>query len=343
MHRTPSAHLEASAEASSEAMTGSPVASAGSRAAGYSRPARLLGVSALAALTLAACGGDDDDSGSSNAEADVETELSLDLSDDVELQNPGTLQICSDVPYPPFEYNDDDGNIVGFDIDLAEGFAEVFGADLEVVQQGFEGIQSGVALDANSCDLAISGMTITDERAGNMLFSEPYLDDNLALLVAVDSDLESQDDLDGVTVGVQADTTGADFAEEQGYDIREYPDSGLLIQGLESGQVDAAIGNISILGYQAGENPDFEFAEEIDTGEQLGVAARTDNQQLIDAVDETLAEMESSGYMDEIEEKWFESGDTPEEAGEDAEDSEDADTEDSEDAESSEDTDDEDA
>ncbi len=340
MHRTPSAHQETSAEASTEAMTGSPAVSAGSRAGGYSRPARLLGVSALAALTLAACGGDDDDSGSSNAEADVETELSLDLSDDVELQNPGTLQICSDVPYPPFEYNDDDGKIVGFDIDLAEGFAEVFGADLEVVQQGFEGIQSGVALDANSCDLAISGMTITEERAGNMLFSEPYLDDNLALLVAVDSDLESQDDLDGITVGVQADTTGADFAEEQGYDIREYPDSGLLIQGLESGQVDAAIGNISILGYQAGENPDFEFAEEIDTGEQLGVAARTDNQQLIDAVDETLAEMESSGYMDEIEEKWFESGDTPEEAEEDAEDSEDADTDDSEE---SEDTDDEDA
>ena len=288
-------------------------------------PAQLVrgfGVFSIAALALTACGneGDDDDGGDADAESQVQTELDLEV-DDVELINPGTLTVCSDVPYPPFEYYDEEGAVVGFDIDIAEGFADVLGAELEVVQTSFEGIQSGVALDASSCDLAISGMTITEERAGNMLFSEPYLDDNLGLLVAGDSGLGSLEDIDdSVTVAVQADTTGEAYAEEQGYEIRAYPDSGLLIQGLESGQTEAAIGNISILGYQAGEDDSTEFVEEIDTGEQLGVAAQLENQELIDAVDEILAEMDSSGYMAEIEELWFGSGETPEEGDADEED-----------------------
>ncbi|WP_261624063.1 ABC transporter substrate-binding protein [Nesterenkonia marinintestina] len=288
--------------------------------------AKVLGLASISALALTACGGDDgggDDGdqpaeGEAEAEAQVEADLDVDVeSDDLQLIEDGTLKVCSDVPYPPFEYFDDNGDVVGFDIDIAQGIADVLEVELEVVQTGFEGIQSGVALNSESCDLAISGMTITEERAGNMLFSEPYLDDNLALLSPVEGDIDGLDALDGQTVGVQSDTTGADYAEGEGFDVREYPDSGLLLQGLESGQVDAAIGNISILGYQAGENPDFGFDEEIDTGEQLGVAAQSDNQDLIDAVDEILAEMDSSGYMDDIEEQWFGDGETPEE-GEDA-------------------------
>jgi len=265
--------------------------------------AKAVGVSALAALALTACGG-----GEETEASDGEQQM---------LNNEGTLQVCSDVPYPPFEYFDDEGTIVGFDIDIAEAIAESIDAELEVVQTGFEGIQSGVALDAGTCDLAISGMTITEERAGNMLFSEPYLDDNLGLMAATSADVSSLDDLEGLTVGVQTETTGADYATEAGYDVRDYPDSGLLIQGLESGQVDAAIGNISILGYQAGESDTAEFIEEIDTGEQLGMAAATGNDQLIDAVNEALAEMEASGEMQEIEDRWFRDGDTPEEAEED--------------------------
>lgn len=260
--------------------------------------AQAVGASALAALVLTACGGDENGSG------DADQEM---------LNNAGTLQVCSDVPYPPYEYYDAEGEVVGFDIDIAEAIAESLDVELEIVQTGFEGIQSGVALDSNTCDLAISGMTITEERAGNMLFSEPYLDDNLGLLAATDADVASLEDLEGLTVGVQTETTGADYATEAGYDVRDYPDSGLLIQGLESGQVDAAIGNISILGYQAGESDTAEFIEEIDTGEQLGIAAQSENTELIDAVNEALAEMDSSGEMQELEDSWFREGDTPEE------------------------------
>lgn len=267
---------------------------------------KLFGVATVGALVLTACGNGDDD---------AETQGMLLDSD--------TLQVCSDLPYPPFEYYDADGEIVGFDMDIAEEIADELDVELEVIASSFDGIQSGVALNAQDCDMAISGMTITEERGENMLFSEPYLDDNLGLLAAADAGVDSLDDLDGVAVGVQQATTGADYAQEEGYDIREYEDSGLLIQGLESGQVDAAIGNISILGYQAGEDEAFTFVEEIDTGEQLGIAVQQDNTELHEAINDILADMD----LEEIEERWFHEGETPEE-GDDADaDADDADEE----------------
>ena len=287
-----------------------------------------LALASVAALTLTACGGGngDDEAEAADSEADVDTSVSIDA--EVETLNEGALQVCSDVPYPPFEYYDGDGNVVGFDIDIASAIAGALDLELEIIESSWDGIESGVALNAEDCDLAISGMTITEERSGNMLFSDPYLDDNLGLLATEDSGIESTDDLDGVTVGVQTATTGDVYASEDlGLDVVQYEDSGLMLQGLEAGQVEALIGNISIIGYQTGEDDQFVFAEEIDTGEQLGIAAQLDNQDLIDAVNEVLTQLESSGELDEIEQAWFHS-ETPEEGDVEDEDAEDADDED---------------
>lgn len=274
-----------------------------------------LALVSVAALALTACGDDGGDEDEAEAEAEVEADVEIDA--EVETLEEGVLQICSDVPYPPFEYYDEDGNVVGFDIDIATAISDALGLELEIIESSWDGIESGVALNAEDCDMAISGMTITEERAGNMLFSEPYLDDNLGLLATADSGIASTEDLDGTQVGVQAATTGHDYAEDElGLDVTQYEDSGLMLQGLDAGQVDAIVGNISIIGYQAGDDERFEFVEEIDTGEQLGIAAQLENQELIDAVDEVLAELESSGELEEIEDAWFRS-ETPEEAEDD--------------------------
>ncbi len=275
-----------------------------------------LALVSIAALAITACG---DNDAEEDAEPETEVEADVELDAEVETLEEGVLQICSDVPYPPFEYYDTDGNVVGFDIDIATAVSDALGLELEIIESSWDGIESGVALNAEDCDLAISGMTITEERAGNMLFSEPYLDDNLGLLATADSGISSTDDLDGVPVGVQSATTGHDYAEDElGLDVTQYEDSGLMLQGLDAGQVDAIVGNISIIGYQAGDDERFEFVEEIDTGEQLGIAAQLENQELIDAVNEVLAELTSSGTMEEIEDAWFRS-ETPEEAEDDDE------------------------
>ena len=287
-----------------------------------------LALASAATLALTACGdnGNEDDAEGADAETEVETDLGVDV--EAETLSEGVLQVCSDVPYPPFEYYDSEGDVVGFDVDVASAIADALGLELEIIESSWDGLESGVSLNAQDCDLTISGMTITEERSGNMLFSDPYLDDNLGLLATTDSGIESTEDLDGVTVGVQTATTGDVYAsEELGLDVVQYEDSGLMLQGLEAGQVEALIGNISIIGYQTGDSDEYVFAEEIDTGEQLGAAAELDNQQLIDAVNEVLAELDASGALEEMEQAWFES-DTPEEG--DAED-EDADSGDEDD------------
>ncbi|WP_191089861.1 ABC transporter substrate-binding protein [Nesterenkonia ebinurensis] len=288
-----------------------------------------LALASAAALVLTACG-DDDDNDEPEPETEVEAEVEIDA--EVETLEEGVLQVCTDVPYPPFEYYDTDGNVVGYDIDIAAAIAGALDLDLEIIESSWEGLESGIALESNDCDLVISGMSITEERAGNMLFSDPYLDDNLGLLATADSGIASTEDLDGVPVGVQNGTTGHAYAvEELGLDVTEYEDSGLLLQGVEAGQVDALIGNISIIGYQAGDDDAYEFVEEIDTGEQLGIAAHLDNQELIDAVNEVLAALDSEGTLEEIREAWFHSetpdeGDDPDEdAGDENDDAEDED------------------
>ncbi|NLS09000.1 amino acid ABC transporter substrate-binding protein [Nesterenkonia sp. MY13] len=290
-----------------------------------------LAAASIAALALTACGDDNGDDNGEDVDAESEVETDIDIDADVQTLEEGELQVCSDVPYPPFEYYDTDGNVVGYDIDIAAAIADALDLDLEIIESSWEGLESGIALESQDCDLVISGMTITEERAGNMLFSDPYLDDNLGLLAAAEAGITSLDDLEGASVGVQNGTTGHTYAEEElGLDVQQYEDSGLLLQGLEAGQVEALIGNISIIGYQAGDDDAFEFVEEIDTGEQLGIAAQQDNQELIDAVNEVLAALESEGLLEEIQQNWFHSDDTPDE-GEAEEDDDDDDNDEDED------------
>ncbi|MGQ1795970.1 ABC transporter substrate-binding protein [Kocuria oceani] len=259
--------------------------------------AATLSVLAVSALALSACsstGGGEEAGGEATG-------------GEISLINQGTLTVCSDIPYRPFEYTED-GETVGFDIDLVNNIAEDMGVETEFIRTAFEGIQSGVALDSDQCDLAASGMTITEERESVMDFSEPYLDDNLALLVAPDADIDSLADVEGKRVGVQQATTGETQAQENNAEVVQYEDSALMIQGLNTGDVEAVIGNISVMGPAITDNPELRLVEEIETGEQLGLAVKTGNTALLEQVNESLATMEENGTLEELEGKWLGTG-----------------------------------
>ena len=122
------------------------------------RSATTRALAAMAALALAAtaCGDDDTADPPENGEAVA----------DVDVIQEGTLTVCSDIPYPPFEFEDADApsGYSGFDMDLAQEIADRLALDLEVLEVGFDGLQSGATLAAGQCDLAVSAMTITEER-----------------------------------------------------------------------------------------------------------------------------------------------------------------------------------
>ncbi|MGX5358659.1 ABC transporter substrate-binding protein [Kocuria sp. KH4] len=259
--------------------------------------AATLSVLAASALALSACSST---GGGEEAGGDA-------TGGEISLINPGTLTVCSDIPYRPFEYTEN-GETVGFDIDLVNNIAEDMGVETEFIRTAFEGIQSGVALDSDQCDLAASGMTINEERESVMDFSEPYLDDNLALLVAPDADIDSVADVAGKRVGVQQATTGETQAQENNAEVVQYEDSALMIQGLNTGDVEAVIGNISVMGPAITDNPDLRLVEEIETGEQLGLAVKTGNTALLDQVNESLATMQEDGTLEELEGRWLGTG-----------------------------------
>jgi polar amino acid transport system substrate-binding protein len=221
------------------------------------------------------------------------------------LKDKAKLTICSDVPYAPFEFQDSSKNIVGFDVDLANAIAKDLKVTSDIKVTAFEQIKSGSALQSGDCDVAISSISITDERKTKMLFSDPYYADDLGLMVGPGSSITTVDQAKSVKVGVQAGTTGADYAKKLGISAVEYKDSGLLIQALQTGGVQAAIGNKSTLGYSAGQDSKLKFVQDFKTGENLGVAVKLGNQKLMDEINKTLKEYTSSGELDKSKTKWF--------------------------------------
>ncbi|WP_051224822.1 ABC transporter substrate-binding protein [Pseudoclavibacter soli] len=215
------------------------------------------------------------------------------------------LVACSEAQYAPFE-SIQDGKIVGIDADIAAEIAKDLNVELEHVNSGFEGLQSGADLDAKKCDIAISAITITDERATKMDFSEPYFSDNLAVVARADSGITSTAQAtDGqYKIVVQQGTTGEDLAEANGWNASGLEDAALAAQQVENGTADVLIDQIAPAKEHLAKYPDLKQVDTIETNEQYGIAIRKGNTDLLDSVNSTLDRIKSDGTLDSILSKW---------------------------------------
>ncbi len=224
----------------------------------------------------------------------------------------GKLTVCTHLPYEPFQYNEG-GEVVGFDVDLMDLVAKELDLEQEIFNTPFEKIETGVSMSQGDCDVAAAGMTITEDRAEVMDFSDPYFDATQALLVKNGSGFASLEDLSGKTLGVQTSTTGKLYAEENAPDdleLKVYEDLALLTAAVKAGKIDAAINDNTVLYDYVGDNPDLEVATEFDTGEQYGFAVALDgNDELLTTINDVLATAKEDGTYDKIYAKYF--GDTP--------------------------------
>ncbi len=224
------------------------------------------------------------------------------LSSSYQLVEPGTLTVCSDIPYPPFEF-EQDGKITGYDIELVEAVAEKLELGVEIIDSSFEAIESGASL--TGCDLNASSISITEARQRVMAFTGPYLDDDLVLVARKDRGFSGVDGLGDARVGVQAATTGDEYASDKGLNVVQYEDGGMQVQALKAGNVDAALGNQSVLLYELKDDDRFEIVEELPTGEQLGMAVGAEKAQLLSAVDRAMQQLRTEGRIAELQDKWF--------------------------------------
>lgn len=270
------------------------------------RPSRahaLAALSAIAALALTACtsegpSGDAGDGGGETAGATA--------SSAVALVEPGFLTVCSESNYPPFEM-EEGGEMVGLDMDLGREIAEDLGVEMKNVTLAFESIQSGAALETDQCDVAISALSVTEERQTVMDFSDPYYDNEVALVTdgedgvgSIDAAREEQ-----VRVGVMQGTVGETQARELGLDAVQFEDATTLFTGLSTGSVDAVLDDVTAIAQHAQDDPDFVVQETADLDDQLGVAVAKGDEAMLGAVDATLDRIEEDGTLEKIVETWI--------------------------------------
>ncbi|MFZ4518130.1 MAG: transporter substrate-binding domain-containing protein [Microthrixaceae bacterium] len=263
---------------------------------------RLLAVPALvlaSALCLAACGDSDSDSKSTTTEAGS--------------ASGGKLVICSDIPYEPMEFEataeKTPSGYTGFDIDLVQAIADKADTTLEVKVTPFDGIFA--AMDAGTCDAVVSSVTITDERKGNMNFTEPYFDSDQSILVLKSnaSKFTSLDSLAGKKIGVQSGTTGEEFVKSNtpaGATITALPGAADLFAALEAGTIDAVIQDYPINAYRATKNDNVKVTARIPTDEKYGMATpKKDGAATLELLDKGLSEAKADGTYSQLYEKYF--------------------------------------
>ena len=154
-------------------------------------------------------------------------------------RNANVLVMGTNATFKPFEYKEGD-KVVGFDVELASEIAKEMGAELKIEDMSFDGLLP--ALESGQIDLAVAGMSVTEERAKNALFSDSYYVASQQIIVKEESPIRNRYELVGKKIGVQLGTTGDQMAQQiNGAKVIQFPTAPSVLQELVSGRLDAAI------------------------------------------------------------------------------------------------------
>ena len=215
-----------------------------------------------------------------------------------------------DAEYPPYGYMDENGEYVGFDLDLAQEDCDRNG--WELVKQPIDWNSKDMELNSGSIDCIWNGFTMTG-REDEYTFSDPYVDNSIVFVVLTDSDIQTKDDLAGKVVVTQAGSSALTaLTNEEDNDenlalaasfasLEQVADYNTAFMELESGLVDAIAVDIGVAQYQLTSRGDtFRQLEEPLSTEQYAIGFKLGNTELRDQVQATLNEMVEDGTFDEI-------------------------------------------
>ena len=218
--------------------------------------------------------------------------------------------VGTDAAYAPFESQNEKGEIVGFDIDVAKAVAAKAGFELKFVNTPWEGIFA--ALGQGDRDMVVSAVTITDERKQTMDFSDPYFDAQQLIAVKQDSKTAKFADLKKLKVGVQTGTTGDEAVTKllgkASTNIKRFESTPLAVKELESGGVDAVVADNGVIVHYVANNPGGKFkmvADQEFVPEKYGIAMKKGNAELQALVNKGLAAIKADGTYDKIYTQYF--------------------------------------
>ncbi|WP_045392121.1 ABC transporter substrate-binding protein [Falsirhodobacter sp. alg1] len=216
------------------------------------------------------------------------------------------LTVGANIGNVPWEFQNETGDFVGFEIDLVAAVAERLGAEVETVNIPFNGLFS--AVQSGRIDIATSSITITDERLESVTFAQPYYDSDQSL-TALAGGATSLEDMKGKVVGVDTGSTGDMWATAQqetyGFaDIRRYEGLSPAMLDLTAGRIDGYISDIPALQYYVKDKPNLAVVARIPTGEKYSMMFAKDAE-LATEVNAVLDDLKAEGVLAELHEKWF--------------------------------------
>jgi polar amino acid transport system substrate-binding protein len=221
-----------------------------------------------------------------------------------------TLVVATGSTFRPFGFTTPDRKIVGFDIDVLDAVARHQGLRLRYESTPFSAIFP--ALDNGDRDLAVAAITITDQRRERVDFTRPYMAAQLMVLLNPSVTAVSLDEMRTRRVGVALNST-ADTAVTEAFgrtasNIRRFENTPLLLEELNQGGIDAAVGDRSVLAFYQRNNPDKRFKLLADARFKpawLGIAVRKGNRALLDKLNAGIEQVIASGEHGRIHQKWF--------------------------------------
>ena len=219
-----------------------------------------------------------------------------------------TLKVGANIGNLPWEFQDDSGDYVGFEIDLVNEVGSSLGYDeVEISNIPFNGLFS--AVQSGRIDVAVSSITITDERLESVSFAQPYYDSDQSLAPHTSKGISGLEDLDGKVVGVDTGSTGdiwtSENQEQYGIkEIRRYEGLQPAMLDLSSGRLDAYISDIPAVQYYVRDKPSLEVVSRIPSGEQYSMMFAKDAE-LAAKASEVISELKQEGFVAELHETWF--------------------------------------
>ena len=263
----------------------------------------------VAALALTACGGSSSTASSaaasSVASSAAASSEAASAAADFTTVEAGKLTMATNATFPPYEMTTDNGTIEGIDVETAQAIADKLGLELQVDDMDFDAAL--LSVQQGKADIAMAGITVTDERKAVMAFSDSYATGIQSIIVPESSDIASPDDLAGKKIGTQRGTTGYIYCTDDfGEDAVVAYDSGLTaVQALNNGQVDAVvIDNAPAKEYVAA-NPGLKVLETSYAEEDYAIGMNKDNTALVEAVNAALEELKADGTLQSIVDKYI--------------------------------------
>ncbi|WP_027107625.1 amino acid ABC transporter substrate-binding protein [Lacticigenium naphthae] len=224
------------------------------------------------------------------------------------------LIIGLDDTFAPMGFRNDEGELIGFDIDLANAVAEDL--DYEISFQPIDWAMKETELNAGNIDMIWNGYTITDERAEKVDFGIPYLNNSQLIVTLEENGINEKSDLEGKVVAAQQSSSAVEAIESDASNISEkfqngeivqYPSNNDVFNDLISGRSDAIVVDETLGRFYMNQNPDaaYKVLDEDFGKEEYAIGFRPDDDTLREEINASIENLMENGTYDSIYAEWF--------------------------------------